>query len=171
MTELENPSFVIQVDRNDLDDQLHDQFVLARSLVGDVKQACSVEDLRDLLKTEGGEVIFTTIEKFRLNKEEGEIEHPVLSPRSNIIIIADEAHRTQYGFMDGYARYLAEALPNARRIGFTGTPISFSGADTVGGVRRSNSHLRHSPVPGGRGHKADLLRSATGQASPLEGGH
>ncbi|MGA2107123.1 MAG: type I restriction endonuclease subunit R [Syntrophorhabdales bacterium] len=131
MPELENPSFVIQVDRNDLDKQLHDQFVVARSLVGDVKHAEDVEDLRDLLKTEGGEVIFSTIEKFRLNKDEGEIEHPVLSPRSNIIIIADEAHRTQYGFVDGYARYLADALPNARRIGFTGTPISFSGADTV----------------------------------------
>jgi type I restriction enzyme R subunit len=131
MPELENPSFVIQVDRNDLDDQLHDQFVVARSLVGDVKQADSTEDLRELLKTEGGEVIFTTIEKFRLNKDEGETEHPVLSSRSNIIIIADEAHRSQYGFINGYARYLAEALPNARRIGFTGTPISFSGADTI----------------------------------------
>ncbi|BEH09893.1 type I restriction endonuclease subunit R [Geobacter sulfurreducens subsp. ethanolicus] len=129
--ELENPSFVIQVDRNDLDDQLHDQFVVARSLVGDVQHADSVNDLRDLLKTEGGEVIFTTIEKFRLKKDAGEVEHPVLSTRSNVIIIADEAHRSQYGFVDGYARYLAEALPNARRIGFTGTPISFSGADTT----------------------------------------
>lgn len=132
--ELENPSFVIQVDRNDLDDQLYDQFVLARSLVGDVQHAESVDDLRDLLKTEGGEVIFTTIEKFRLKKVKNGIEekiHPVLSPRSNIIIIADEAHRTQYGFDEGFARYLAEALPNARRIGFTGTPISFSGADTI----------------------------------------
>lgn len=131
MPEMENPSFVIQVDRNDLDDQLHDQFVVARSLVGDVKQAESTADLRELLKTEGGEVIFTTIEKFRLDKDAGETEHPVLSTRPNIIIIADEAHRTQYGFADGYARYLAEALPNAKRIGFTGTPISFSGADTV----------------------------------------
>lgn len=131
MPELKNPSFVIQVDRTDLDDQLHDQFVLARSLVGDVLHADSVDDLRDLLKTEGGEVIFTTIEKFRLKKDSGEVEHPVLSPRSNIIIIADEAHRSQYGFVDGYARYLAEALPNARRLGFTGTPVSFSGADTV----------------------------------------
>jgi type I restriction enzyme R subunit len=131
LPELENPSFVIQVDRNDLDDQLHDQFVVARSLVGDVQQAESVDDLRSLLKTEGGEVIFTTIEKFRLKKDSGEIEHPVLSTRSNIIIIADEAHRSQYGFADGYARYLAEALPNARRIGFTGTPVNFSGADTV----------------------------------------
>ncbi len=129
--ELENPSFVIQVDRTDLDDQLHDQFVVARSLVGEVQHAESVDDLRTLLQTEGGEVIFTTIEKFRLKKENGELEHPVLSPRSNVIIIADEAHRSQYGFSEGYARYLAEALPNARRIGFTGTPVSFGGADTV----------------------------------------
>lgn len=120
---------MIQVDRTDLDDQLHDEFVMARHLVGDVQHADSVEDLRKLLATEGGEVIFTTIEKFRL--KEGELSHPQLSARSNIIVIADEAHRTQYGFLDGYARYLAEALPNAKRLGFTGTPISFSGADTI----------------------------------------
>ena len=131
MKDLENPSFVIQVDRNDLDKQLHDQFVVARSLVGDVKHAANVDDLRDALRTEGGEIIFSTIEKFRIKKDEGEVEHPILSTRSNIIIIADEAHRTQYGFTEGFARYLAEALPNARRIGFTGTPVSLSGADTV----------------------------------------
>jgi type I restriction enzyme R subunit len=129
--ELENPSFVIQVDRTDLDDQLFDQFVAVRSLVGDVKHAESVDDLRELLATSGGEVIFTTIEKFRLRTSLGEVEHPVLSMRSNIIIIADEAHRSQYGFLKGFARYLAEALPNARRLGFTGTPVSFGGADTV----------------------------------------
>ncbi|MCX6376823.1 MAG: HsdR family type I site-specific deoxyribonuclease, partial [Armatimonadetes bacterium] len=127
--ELENPTFVVEVDRNDLDDQLCDQFVTCRSLVGDVKHADDVDQLRQLLQTEGGEVIFTTIEKFRLKPEE--IEHPVLSERSNIILIADEAHRSQYGFLKGYARYLARALPNAKRLGFTGTPISFSGADTV----------------------------------------
>ncbi len=126
---LENPTFVIEVDRTDLDDQLHDHFVAARSLVGDVHQAESVEDLRSLLRSGGGEVIFTTIEKFRLGDDE--IEHPVLTDRQNVILIADEAHRSQYGFASGYARYLAEALPNARRIGFTGTPISFSGADTA----------------------------------------
>ena len=129
--ELENPSFVIQVDRTDLDDQIFDQFVAVHSLVGDVKHAESVDELRDLLATGGGEVIFTTIEKFRLRTDRGEIEHPVLSTRSNIIVIADEAHRSQYGFLKGFARYLAEALPNARRIGFTGTPVSFEGADTV----------------------------------------
>ena len=89
----ENPSFVIQVDRTDLDDQLFDQFVAVRSLVGEVKHADSVEQLRDLLATSGGEVIFTTIEKFRLRTDRGEFAHPVLSERSNIIVIADEAHR------------------------------------------------------------------------------
>lgn len=126
---LNNPTFVIQVDRTDLDQQLHDQFVAARSLVGDVKHARSVEDLRDLLQTQGGEVIFTTIEKFAL--KDGEVDHPVLSTRDNVIVIADEAHRSQYGFTKGFARWLAAALPNARRLGFTGTPIAFSGADTV----------------------------------------
>lgn len=127
--ELKNPTILIQVDRTDLDEQLHDQFVAARSLVGAVQHAESVEGLRGLLATEGGEVIFTTIEKFRLKDDE--IDHPVLSTRDNIIVIADEAHRSQYGFRDGYARWLAAALPNARRMGFTGTPVSFSSADTV----------------------------------------
>jgi type I restriction enzyme, R subunit len=99
-----------------------------RSLVGDVKHAGSVDELRSSLKTEGGEVIFTTIEKFRLR--EGETGHEVLSTRSNIIVIADEAHCSQYGFLQGYARYLNEALPNARRLGFTGPPVSFDAADT-----------------------------------------
>lgn len=128
---LQNPTFVIQVDRTDLDDQLHDQFVAARGLVGAVKHADTVDDLRALLQTEGGEVIFTTIEKFRLKTDKGETHHPVLSERSNIIVIADEAHRSQYGFLKGYARYLSEALPHARLLGFTGTPVNFSGADTV----------------------------------------
>lgn len=131
---LQNPTFVVQVDRTDLDDQLHDQFVRARDLVGDVQHAGSVDELRKLLQTGGGGIIFTTIEKFALKRgPKGtliEAEHPVLSTRKNIIVIADEAHRSQYGFEEGYARYLAEALPNAKRLGFTGTPISFHGADT-----------------------------------------
>jgi type I restriction enzyme, R subunit len=112
-----------------LDNQLNDQFVIAKPLVGNVTQAESVDDLRAKLQTEGGEVIFTTIEKFRL--KEGEVKHPKLNNRSNIIIIADEAHRSQYGFDEGYAKNLSDALPNARRLGFTGTPVSLSGADTV----------------------------------------
>lgn len=128
-SELENPIFVIEVDRNDLDNQLHDQFLAARQIVGQVKQADSVEDLRGLLQTAGGEVIFTTIEKFQLNK--GELAHPILNTRPNVILIADEAHRSQYGFEQGYARFLAEALPYAMRLGFTGTPVSLHGADTI----------------------------------------
>jgi type I restriction enzyme R subunit len=130
-SELKNPSFVIQVDRTDLDDQLHDQFVAGRSLVGAVSHAEDTDNLRDLLSTQGGEVIFTTLEKFRLKRDAGEVRHPLLSDRSDIIIIADEAHRSQYGFASGYARFLKEALPHARRLGFTGTPVNFSGADTV----------------------------------------
>jgi len=126
---LANPTFVIQVDRTDLDDQLHDQFVLARDLVGTVEHAADVRGLRELLTRDAGEVIFTTTAKFRLG--EGEAEHPVLSTRENVIVIADEAHRSQYGFAAGFARYLREALPNARFIGFTGTPVSFGSADTV----------------------------------------
>jgi type I restriction enzyme R subunit len=129
MHELNNPLIVIEVDRTDLDNQLSDQFVAAKSLVGKVTQAVDVDDLREKLRTEGGDVVFTTIEKFRL--KEGEVKHPVLSERSNIIIIADEAHRSQYGFDTGFAKSLSDALPNARRLGFTGTPVSLSGADTV----------------------------------------
>ncbi len=125
---LDNPSFIVQVDRNDLDEQLHDSFVAARSLVGEVKHAESVEKLRQLLQTQGGEVIFTTIEKFRLR--ENEVKHPVLSERRNIIVIADEAHRTQYGLMDGFAYHLRKALPNASFIGFTGTPVDMADRDT-----------------------------------------
>jgi type I restriction enzyme, R subunit len=132
---LENPTFVIQVDRVSLDEQLEDQFVAARALVGDVKHAASTDDLRRLLQTESGEVILTTLEKFRIKTDsEGnplEAEHPVLSKRSNVIVIADEAHSSQYGFAKGHARWLRDALPNASFLGFTGTPISFSGADTV----------------------------------------
>jgi type I restriction enzyme, R subunit len=134
-TGLENPTFVIQVDRVNLDEQLEDQFVAARDLVGPVQHAESTDDLRRLLETESGEVILTTLEKFRLKTDpEGrpiEAEHPVLSTRSNVIVIADEAHSSQYGFVKGHARWLRHALPNASFVGFTGTPISFSGADTV----------------------------------------
>jgi type I restriction enzyme, R subunit len=118
--ELENPLFVIEVDRNDLDKQLYDQFLAARQLVGAVEQAQDIDGLRSLLQTAGGEVVFTTIEKFQL--KQGEKVHPTLNTHSNVILIADEAHRSQYGFEEGFARYLADAVPNA---------ISLSGADTV----------------------------------------
>ncbi len=170
--ELENPTFVIQVDRTDLDDQLHDQFVAARSLVGDVKQADSVDDLRDLLATRGGEVIFTTIEKFRsAAPTAARSSTPCCPTRSNIIVIADEAHRSQYGFLKGFARYLAEALPNALRLGFTGTPVSLGGADTVEVFGDLHPHLRHPAVAGRPRHRPDLLRAAPGQAAPERGRH
>lgn len=139
MPELQNPTIIVQVDATDLDGQIYDQFVAARALVGDARHADSIEELRSMLQGEGGELIFSTTQKFQLKRERGpggkvqtvEAEHPVLSTRQNIIVIADEAHRSQYGFLKGYARYLREALPNAKFLGFTGTPVSFSGADTV----------------------------------------
>ena len=88
-----NPTFVVQVNSTDIDDQLHDQFVAVKSLVGDVQHAESIEQLRSLLSGDGGEVIFSTIQKFQLGGNE--VVHPTLSTRSNIIVIADEAHLCQ----------------------------------------------------------------------------
>ena len=133
MPELKNPTIVIQVDRSDLDQQLYENFVLAKDLVGEVSHAETTDELRQLLSTDGGGVVFTTIEKFRLKElEEGkEVAHPVLSERYNLIVMADEAHRTQYGFKDGgFAQNIRIALPNASFIGFTGTPVDAKGADT-----------------------------------------
>ena len=130
LPELKNPTVIIQVDRNDLDWQLYENFVLCKDIVGSVQHATSTDELRRLLDTDAGGVIFTTIEKFRLKKDDGEIAHPILSKRDNIIVIADEAHRTQYGLLDGYAANLRTALPNASFIGFTGTPVDSKQADT-----------------------------------------
>ena len=133
MPEMKNPTIVIQVDRSDLDQQLYENFVLAKDLVGDVQHADTTEELRNLLHSDGGGVIFTTIEKFRLKDLEAgkETRHPLLSERYNLIIMADEAHRTQYGFHDGgFAQNIRRALPNASFIGFTGTPVDGKEADT-----------------------------------------
>lgn len=134
LPELKNPTIVVQVDRSDLDMQLYENFVLAKDLVGDVHHAESTDDLRKLLSAGAGGVIFTTIEKFRLKQTTdealGELEHPILSERENIIVMADEAHRTQYGLLDGFASNLRKALPNASFIGFTGTPVDSKDADT-----------------------------------------
>ncbi|MEZ7792183.1 type I restriction endonuclease subunit R [Niallia circulans] len=127
-SELNNPSIVIQVDRNDLDEQLYDTFVEGESLIGTVERASSTEKLRTILRGEATPVVFSTIEKFRLKGEE--TKHPVLSERRNIVVIADEAHRTQAGFDGGYAAQLRFALPNASHIGFTGTPVDFVGNNT-----------------------------------------
>ncbi len=133
LPEMKNPTIIVQVDRSDLDKQLYENFVLAKDLVGTVQHADSTQELRDLLSSDGGGVIFTTIEKFRLKDLESgkEEEHPVLSERYNLIVMADEAHRTQYGFKDGgFAQNIRRAVPNASFIGFTGTPVDTKDADT-----------------------------------------
>lgn len=133
LPEMKNPTIVIQVDRSDLDQQLYENFVLCKDLVGDVQHADTTDDLRNLLSADGGGVIFTTIEKFRLKDLESgkEIVHPILSERYNLIVMADEAHRTQYGFKDGgFAQNIRRALPHASFIGFTGTPVDSKDADT-----------------------------------------
>jgi type I restriction enzyme R subunit len=124
---LNNPVVVVLTDRNDLDNQLYDTFSRCEELLGRTPtQAVSRAQLRNLLRTEGGRVIFTTVQKFF----EANGEHPCLSERSNVIVLADEAHRSQYGFIDGFARKIREALPNATFVGFTGTPIETEDRDT-----------------------------------------
>lgn len=132
MAELKNPTIVVQVDRFDLNKQLYEDFIAAKDLVGDVALADNTNDLRKLLSGEGGGIIFSTIEKFRLKDTEAgkEAAHPVLSTRENIIVIADECHRTQYGLLQGFAANLRTALPAASFIGFTGTPVDTKDADT-----------------------------------------
>jgi len=118
---MENPTLVLLTDRNDLDQQLFDNFALAQDLLRQKpEQAETREHLRELLKVASGGIIFTTIQKFL--PESGE-RFPMLSDRHNIVVIADEAHRSQYDFIDGLARNMRDALPNASFIGFTGTPI------------------------------------------------
>ncbi|MGI0492932.1 type I restriction endonuclease subunit R [Alkalinema pantanalense CENA528] len=138
--ELENPTIVVITDRNDLDDQLFGTFAMCRDLIRQTpQQADSREDLQAILNRASGGVVFTTIQKFAPAK--GESTYPILSDRRNVIVIADEAHRSQYGFKArvdqtsgaiayGFAKYLRDALPNASFIGFTGTPIEATDVNT-----------------------------------------
>ncbi|WP_431305908.1 type I restriction endonuclease subunit R [Moraxella catarrhalis] len=138
--ELKNPTLVIVTDRNDLDGQLHATFCGGKDLLKQTPiQADGRDELRQALASRSaGGVIFTTIQKFGLL--DGELAHPVLNERENIIVITDEAHRSQYGFRqkidhkgqykEGYAKHLRSALPNASFIGFTGTPIALDDKDT-----------------------------------------
>src|SRR6267143_323118 len=133
--ELDNPTIVVLTDRNDLDDQLFGTFGRCQDILRQKPvQANSRKELRELLGVASGGIVFTTIQKFF--PEEDREKHPQLSKRDNIVVIADEAHRSQYGFsakiLDrndktlityGYAKYLRDALPKASFIGFTGTPI------------------------------------------------
>ncbi|HEX7118420.1 MAG TPA: type I restriction endonuclease subunit R, partial [Longimicrobiales bacterium] len=126
---LENPTLVVLTDRNDLDDQLFGTFSRCQDLLRQPPvQAESRAHLRRLLSVAAGGVVFTTIHKF-FPDEKGD-RHPTLSERRNIVVIADEAHRSQYDFIDGFARHMRDALPHASFIGFTGTPIELADANT-----------------------------------------
>ena len=177
-----NPTVVVLTDRNDLDDQLFTTFSRCADLLGlPPVQAESRADLRAKLAVESGGVVFTTIQKFfpdaptagehegatprrRQKEREGAAaaskqpgdRHPLLSSRRNIVVIADEAHRSQYDFIDGYARHMRDALPNASFIGFTGTPIELADASTRAVF---GDHISVYDI-----HRAGLLREPSGEA-------
>ncbi len=126
---MENPTLVVITDTNDLDDQLFGTFARCHQLLRQTPaQAQNRRHLRELLKVAAGGVVFTTVQKFFPEGEE--TRFPQLSDRRNIVLIADEAHRSQYGFIDGFARHIRDALPNASFIGFTGTPIELTDRNT-----------------------------------------
>ncbi|MDA0911952.1 MAG: type I restriction endonuclease subunit R [Proteobacteria bacterium] len=147
---LDNPTILVITDRNDLDDQLFDTFAASKQLLRQKPvQAENREHLKELLKVASGGVVFTTIQKFQPDASTGSATYEMLSDRGNIVVIADEAHRTQYGFqaktMDdkdkngniigkkvvyGFAKYMRDALPNATYLGFTGTPIEGTDVNT-----------------------------------------
>jgi type I restriction enzyme, R subunit len=126
---LQNPTIVVITDRNDLDNQLFATFARGSELLRqDPIQAESAAHLKRLLSVAAGGVVFTTIQKFL--PDEGGARFPLLTSRRNVVVIADEAHRSQYDFVDGFARNMRDALPNATFIGFTGTPIELSDRST-----------------------------------------
>jgi type I restriction enzyme R subunit len=139
---LNNPTLVVLTDRNDLDDQLFDTFSLSQDILRQTPvQAENRDDLKKKLSVNSGGIVFTTIQKFLPEIEEKidlgggkfkniKAQFEELSDRRNIVVIADEAHRSQYDFMDGFAKHLRDALPNASFIGFTGTPIENTDKNT-----------------------------------------
>lgn len=145
---MENPTLVILTDRNDLDEQLHETFSNCQQLLRQEPQKADDRNhLRKLLKVASGGIVFTTIQKFMpmttdivQNGISNVVSQPAveyigaeikaLSERNNIVVVADEAHRSQYDFIDGFAKYLRDALPNATFIGFTGTPIETTDRNT-----------------------------------------
>lgn len=138
---LNNPTMLVINDRNDLDDQLFDTFSAAHEFLRQTPEhAESRDELRKFMDKQSGGIVFSTIQKFSPDFDSGEKEMPVLTNRSDVIVIADEAHRSQYGLKAkftnnglryGFAKYLRDALPNASFIGFTGTPISTADKSTV----------------------------------------
>jgi len=126
---MENPTLILLTDRNDLDDQLFGTFCRCKDLLRQTPaQATTRAQLRELLNVASGGIVFTTIQKF-MPEAQGD-NYPQLSDRRNIVVIADEAHRSQYDFIDGFARHLRDALPHASFIGFTGTPIELTDKNT-----------------------------------------
>jgi len=126
---MSNPTLVLLTDRNDLDDQLFGTFSACKELLRQTPEhADSRDHLQHLLQVSSGGVIFTTIQKF-LPENKGD-KYPILSDRRNIVVIADEAHRSQYDFIDGFARHMRDALPNASFIGFTATPLEVGDRST-----------------------------------------
>jgi type I restriction enzyme R subunit len=140
--EMRNPTLVVLTDRNDLDDQLFGVFSRCRELLRQPPvQAQSRAHLRELLRVESGGVVFTTIQKFLFDDVGADLSvrpvdgqphriAPTLSDRRNIVVIADEAHRSQYDFVDGYARDMRDSLPNASFVAFTGTPVELTDRNT-----------------------------------------
>ena len=171
---MDNPTLVVITDRNDLDDQLFDTFAACRQLLRqEPVQAESREHLKRLLQVVSGGIVFTTMQKFQ--PEEGNVLQ-TLSDRENIVVIADEAHRSQYGFkaktidekddgkrvigkrtVYGFAKYLRDALPLATYLGFTGTPIEESGCQHAGCFRQLCGRLRYRPSRGRPRDRPDLL--------------
>ena len=132
---LGNPTIVVLTDRTDLDDQLYDTFQVSELLPEKPLQIATREELRaELANKRTGGIVFTTLQKFGRTKAEREsgAAHPLLSDRRNIIVIVDEAHRSHYDDLDGYARHLRDALPYATMIAFTGTPITAADRNTRG---------------------------------------
>ena len=144
---LNNPTIVVLTDRNDLDEQLFETFSNCQQLLRqEPRQAADRKDLRNLLSVASGGIVFTTIQKFTpaededIVNESNRLQDPdvkyigasvkALSLRKNIVVVADEAHRSQYDFLDGFAKYMRDALPNASFIGFTGTPIESGDRNT-----------------------------------------
>lgn len=139
---LSNPTLIVLTDRNDLDDQLFDTFSQSTDLLRQTPvQAENRDDLKKKLAVTSGGIVFTTIQKFlpevieKIDIGEGKTKNikgqfELLSDRRNIVVIADEAHRSQYDFMDGFAKHMRDALPNASFIGFTGTPIENTDKNT-----------------------------------------
>ena len=160
--EMRNPTVVVLTDRNDLDDQLFSVFARCSDLLGQPPvQAESRADLRRRLAVESGGVVFTTIQKF-FPDEKGD-RHPTLSDRDNIVVIADEAHRSQYDFVDGFAKTHARRSPPRFFHWFHRNAHRTEGRQHPSSVRGSHQYLRHNAVGRGQGHCSYLLREPAGQ--------